>query len=235
MTPELTELIARARVVVWDFDGPLCRLFAGRTARRVAAELTAVLERAGLSGLPADAGAETDGPLAVLRAAHRRNPDAELLAELEELLAQEELRAVSKALPTAYADPLIRTWTAVGARMAVATDHSPRAVDAYLAGRGLAECFARRVYGRDRLPHGLKPDPYNLNRALDGTGAAPDAALVLGDSPLGLAAARAAGVPFLGCARGEDEERRLRAAGAPVVVGSLESVLAALRTPARPN
>ncbi|MEU5532647.1 HAD family hydrolase [Streptomyces sp. NPDC020362] len=235
MTSELTELIARARVVVWDFDGPVCRLFAGRTARRVAAELVARLEQRGLSGLLTDAERETYDPQAVVRAVHRGNPDTELLAELEELLTGEELRAVSKALPTAYADPLILTWTALGARMAIATDHSPQAVGAYLAGRGLTECFAGHVYGRDRHLHGLEPDPHNLDRVLDGTGAAPDAVLALGGSPLGLAAARAAGVPFLGCARGEDEERRLRAAGAPVVVRSLESVLSALRTPAGPN
>ncbi|GHI06715.1 HAD family hydrolase [Streptomyces cellostaticus] len=235
MTSELTELIARARVVVWDFDGPVCRLFAGYTAQRVAAGLMAWLEQRGLRDLLTDTERDTVDPQAVVRAVDRRHPGSDLVAAVDEWLAQEELRAVSSAMPTAYADPLIRTWTALGVRMAIATGHSPRAVTGYLDGRGLTECFAPRIYGRDRLFDGLKPDPHHLSRALHATGTAPDAVLALGDSPLDLAAAQAAGVPFLGYARHEDTEQRLRAAGAPVVVRSLESVLSVLRTPVRPN
>lgn len=199
MTPELTELIAPARVVVWDFDGPICRLFAGHEAKRAAAGPRARLERQG------------------------RSP------ELEELLTQEELRAVSSAMPTAYADPLIRTWTALGARMAVATDISPRAVRAYLDSRGLSSCFGPRVYGRTQDLRRLDPDPPALDRVLDAMGAVPAQALVIGDAPACLRAARAAGVPFLGYVRDPDGRRLLRQAGASTVVGSLEPVLSALR------
>lgn len=31
-TADPRELFARARVVLWDFDGPICRLFAGHSA-----------------------------------------------------------------------------------------------------------------------------------------------------------------------------------------------------------
>jgi HAD superfamily hydrolase (TIGR01509 family) len=227
---KLRELITRARVVLWDFDGPICRLFAGHKAERVAAELVEWLEVQGLRGLLTDPERETLDPQVVLRAVGRRHPGSDLVAELEERLTQEELRAAASALPTAYADPLIRTWTAVGARLAVTTNNSPRVARAYLETRGLAGCFAPHLYGRTQQLHHLKPDPHCLNRALSATGAAPSAALMIGDSASDLDAAREAGVPFLGYARNAFKEKRLRAAGAEHVVRSLEPLLRLLRS-----
>jgi beta-phosphoglucomutase-like phosphatase (HAD superfamily) len=72
------------------------------------------------------------------------------VAELEERLTQEELKAMPSAMPTAYADPLIRTWTALGVRQVVATNNSPRVVRKYLEQRGLDSCFVPLIYGRTR-------------------------------------------------------------------------------------
>ncbi|MFJ9867183.1 HAD family hydrolase [Streptomyces sp. NPDC101165] len=227
---KLRELITAARVVLWDFDGPICRLFARYKAARVAAELVEWLELQGLRGLLTDTERETLDPQVVLRAVDRRHPGSDLVAEVEERLTQEELRAAASALPTAYADPLIRTWTAVGSRLAITTNNSPRVVRAYLEKRGLDACFAPHVYGRTQDLHLLKPDPHCLNRALNGTGAPPAKALMIGDTPSDLLAAREAGVPFLGYARNEGKEKLLRAAGAERVVRSLEPLLLLLRT-----
>ncbi|MEV5882552.1 HAD family hydrolase [Streptomyces sp. NPDC052020] len=267
----LRNLVIGARLVLWGFDGPVCRLFAGHAAERVSADLLRWLEGRGLRGLPAEAGRvapdpraepeapdpraeagrvapdpraepgreapdpraepgrEAPDPQAVLRAAHRRRPGGDLIAQLEERLTQEELRAAASAMPAAYADPLIRTWTAVGARQAVVTDRSPRAVRAYLAGRGLLACFEPRIYGRTPDAHRLAPDPHRLDRALHATGAVPSTTLVIGDTPAAVAAAREAGVGFLGYARAERKAEALRRAGAPVVIRSLEPVLRLLR------
>lgn len=227
---KLRELITRARVVLWDFDGPICRLFAGHKAERVAADLVEWLERQGLHGLLTDTERGTLDPQVVLRAVGRRRPGSDLVAGLEERLTQEELRAAASALPTAYADPLIRTWTAVGARLAVTTNNSPRAARTYLETRGLTGCFSPHLYGRTEHLHHLKPHPQCLNRALNAMGTAPAAALMIGDAPSDLAAARAAGVPFLGYARDEAKEKLLRAAGAPHVVRSLQPLLQMLRS-----
>ncbi|MEV5148814.1 HAD-IA family hydrolase [Streptomyces sp. NPDC052727] len=226
---QLRELLRRARVVLWDFDGPICRLFAGHKAERVAAELVEWLAGRGLHGLLDDTEREAMDPHVVLRAVDRRHPGSDLVAELEERLTKEELRAAASALPTAYADPLIRTWTAVGSRLAITTNNSPRVVRAYLDTRGLTACFAPHIYGRTTDLHLLKPDPHCLNRALSAMGAAPSAALMIGDSPSDLTAARDAGVPFLGYARNERKGKLLREAGAECVVGSLEPLLLALR------
>lgn len=225
----LPEVIRRARVVLWDFDGPICRLFAGHSAERVAGELVDWLEGRGLHGLLSAAERESLDPHVVLRAVDRRHPDSDLVAELEERLTQEELRAATSAMPTAWADPLIRTWTAVGSRLAITTNNSPRVVRAYLDDRGLTACFAPHIYGRTQDLRRLKPDPHCLNRALSAMGAAPTAALMIGDAPSDLAAARQAGVPFLGYARNERKAKPLLDAGAAHVVTSLEPLLRALR------
>lgn len=222
-------LLAPARVVLWDFDGPICRLFAGHSAERVAVGLVEWLEGRGLRGLLTESERESPDPHVVLHAVDRRHPGSDLVAELEERLTQEELRAAASAMPTAWADPLIRTWTAVGGRLAVTTNNSPRVVAKYLDSRGLASCFAPHVYGRTQDLHLLKPHPHCLNRALTAMGSAPGSALMIGDAPSDYRAAREAGVPFLGYARNERKEKLLRDAGATTVVASLEVVLTAVR------
>ncbi|MGY3787563.1 HAD family hydrolase [Streptomyces antibioticus] len=226
---DLREVITRARVVLWDFDGPICRLFAGHSAERVAERLVDWLEGRGLHGLLTEPERESLDPHVVLRAVDRRHPGSDLVAELEERLTKEELRAVVSAWPTPYADPLIRTWTAVGARLAVTTNNSPRVASRYLEGRGLMACFAPHLYGRTQDLHLLKPDPHCLKRALNAMGSAPGDALMIGDTPSDFLAASAAGVPFLGYARNERKEKLLRGVGATAVVGSLDVVLKVIR------
>lgn len=226
---EVRDVIKGARVVLWDFDGPICRLFAGHSAAGVATDLASWLESRGLHGLLTEDERESPDPQFLLRAVDRRRPGSDLVAELEERLTQEELRATASAMPTPYADPLIRTWAAVGARLAITTNNSPRVAREYLDSRGLAACFAPHIYGRTQELNHLKPDPHYINRALAAMGAAPTSALMIGDAPSDLFAARAADVPFLGYARNERKSKRLREAGATTVVTSLEPVLRLVR------
>lgn len=124
-TEKLREVIERARFVLFDFDGPICRLFAGHSAEDVAKDLVGWLEGQGLRGLLSEKERVHPDPHVVLRVVNKRHPHSDLVAELEELLTQHELKAVPSAWPTPFADPLIRTWTAVGVRLAVATNNSP--------------------------------------------------------------------------------------------------------------
>ncbi|MHC3469074.1 HAD family hydrolase [Streptomyces sp. 7R007] len=229
-TGNLRELITNARFVLFDFDGPICQLFAGHSAEQVASELVAWLEGQGLRGLLTEEEQVHPDPMVVLYAVNRRHPRSDLVAELEARLTQLERKAAVSAMPTAYADPLIRTWTAVGSRLAVATNNSPRTVADYLSSRGLADCFAPHVYGRTAELDLLKPDPHCLNRALSAMGAAPTSALMIGDAPTDLHAAEAAGVPFLGYARNAYKHQQLKDAGAQHIVGSLLPVLRLLRS-----
>lgn len=124
-TGSLRELITPAQVVLWDFDGPICRLFAGRKAEQVARDLMTWLRGQGLHGLLTESERDSLDPHIVLRSIDARRPDSDLVTELEKRLTMEELKAASSAMPTAYADPLIRTWKAVGSRLAITTNNSP--------------------------------------------------------------------------------------------------------------
>ncbi len=225
---DLRDLIEGARVVLWDFDGPVCRLFAGHSAERVARDLVEWLEGQGLHGLLNETERESLDPHAVLRAVDDRHPGSDLVEELEERLTKEELKATASAMPTPYADPLVRTWTAVGARLAVATNNSPGGARVPDLARP-AVLLRPHIYGRTQELRYLKPHPHCINRALNAMGAAPSTALMIGDTPSDFLAARAAGVPFLGYARNERKGKLLRDAGARTVVDSLEPVLKAVR------
>ncbi|MEV5353396.1 HAD family hydrolase [Streptomyces sp. NPDC052693] len=233
MTPsieELRELLAPVRYVLWDLDGPICRLFAGHPANEVARELVKELERLGLDGLLSEEERFDPDPQAVLLLIDRRHADGAPIARLEQWLTEQELTAVPRALPTPYADPLIRTWSALGARFAITTNNSARAAAAYIESRQLTGCFPH-IYGRTGDLARMKPHPYCLSRALESLGAHPSQALMLGDAGTDYEAARVLGVPFLGYARNQRKLDLLTTAGVDRshIVGSLEDVLKALR------
>ncbi|GAA3826216.1 HAD family hydrolase [Streptomyces phyllanthi] len=226
-TENLRELITRARYVLFDFDGPICRLFAGYSATLIAEELVKWLDSHGLKGLLTEEERTALDPHVPLHAVNRRHPGSDLVVGLEKWLTEQELKAVPTAWPTEYADALIRTWNAVGARLAVTTNNSPRAATRYLSSRGLTECFGPYVYGRTQNLHWMKPDPHWLHHALNAMGADPSTSLMVGDSPPDYLAAREAGIPFLGFARNERKLKELVDAGAAewCIVGSLKPVL----------
>jgi phosphoglycolate phosphatase-like HAD superfamily hydrolase len=228
----LAELVRGARHVLFDFDGPICRLFAGRPAPVIAREQVLWLDAQGLGEALTPAERTDDDPHSALRSLGLQRPDSDLVLEMEKRLTEQELRAVRSAWPTEHADPLIRTWTAVGARLAITTNNSPEAARRYIEGRGLSMCFEPHIYGRTQDLRRLKPDPYCLVRAMQAMGAAPAATLMIGDTPTDFRAAEAAHVPFLGYARNERKAALLREAGARHVLGSLKPILTILRTPA---
>lgn len=228
-TERLRELINGARCVLFDFDGPICRLFAGYSARNIAQEMVGWLARQGLQGLLTEQERAHPDPQFVLRTLDERQPDSDLVDALKDMLTREELKAVPSAWPTPYADPVIRTWDARGARLAVTTNNAADTVHRYLQSRELVDCFAPHIYGRTQELHQQKPDPYHLNRALRAMGSDSKSALMIGDTADDLEAARRAGVPFLGYGSTDRKEKLLREAGAQTVVRSLDSVLRVLR------
>lgn len=226
MTDEADRLVSRARVVLLALDGPLCRLFppGGEEERHLADELITLVDASPAAvPLPEAVRAARD-PYAVL-AALAEGRDAALAAVVREHLTAAELRAVPKAVPTPWADPLVRTWAALDVRTVVVTRHAAEVASRYVAGRGLAEALPR-VCGRGT---GHRDEfPYTLAGALVSLDAAREDALFVGESPAHLEAARAADIPFLGHARSDAGERLLREAGAGHTVGSLKFVLDAL-------
>ncbi len=228
-TASLRELIAPVRFVLWDLDGPICRLFSGHPAHQVARDLVKLIDKRGLGGLLTERERSTADPQVVLLGLSRRHPSSDLIIDLEKWLTQQELTAAPKAYPTMYADPLIRTWSGQ-AKFAITTNNSALAAARYIETRGLTDCFPY-IYGRTRDLDLMKPHPHILRQALNAMGADPSRSLMLGDAPTDFEAAREAGVPFLGYARNEYKLKALLAAGVPFprTVDSLKPVLDALR------
>ncbi|MGH3116839.1 MAG: HAD family hydrolase [Streptomyces sp.] len=221
----MRELIESAKCVLFDFDGPVCHLFRNRPTPAIAERLRALVldSRPESDWLP-----HTTDPLEILRAAFEQ-PDlveSGVARDMERVLTEEEVKAAPGAFPTAFADTLVRTLNATGRQLAVTTNNSPQAVERYLESRQTAELFAGQIHGRggEGTLH-LKPDPYCLLRALESTGTPAEEALMIGDAPRDLEAARAAGVAFLGYARNERKAAELRAAGVEHTVDSLRDVV----------
>lgn len=228
--PHPTELrgrLAAAKCVLFDFDGPICRLFAGHTAPAVAAELREWIEQRFHDEVPVPKDS-VDDPHAILSVAYRMHPDSELVGQLEALLTSEELRASAAAEPTKGADRLIRRLRAAGFRLAITTNNSETAVRRYLDRQGLTDCFGEHVHGRMPDPRLLKPNPHCLWRALVTTGSTAGESLMIGDSPADFLAARELGVPFLGFARNQAKRRRLEDARSEKNISSLDVLLDAV-------
>ncbi|WP_329546857.1 HAD hydrolase-like protein [Streptomyces sp. NBC_01356] len=229
-TADLRELITPVRFVLWDLDGPVCRLFAGHPAHQVARDLVKLIEGLGLGELLTEKERSAMDPHEPLHGVNKRHPGSDLINGLEEWLTGQELEAVRTAYPTPYADPLIRTWAALGARFAITTNNSALAAARYIETRGLTDCF-RYIYGRTQDLNLMKPNPHCLLQALNAMGADPSVSLMFGDAPTDFRAAQKARVRFLGYARNNRKLKELLAAGVPRehIVESLQVPLELLR------
>lgn len=224
------QALGRAGFVLFDFDGPLCALFAappaphGSLAPGIAEELKDILGEYGLLRAPLRACRDP-------HALYRATPPGPASVALRKHLDDAETRAAETATATPGAAALVSALRAAGRRLAVASNNSEAAIRRYLARTGLDRLFDGPVAGRADDPALMKPDPDCLNRAMAGLGAAPADCLMIGDSPADVAAARAAGVAFCGYGTDEAKRARLCAAGADprLIVGDLGILGAALR------
>ncbi|MGP3953155.1 HAD family hydrolase [Streptomyces sp. 7N604] len=228
-TLRLRKLIGDARCVLFDFDGPICRLFAGHPSAGIAQRIKHWLAEQGHAVLLKGLKDTSRDPQDLLKVVGKAHPGSELVMELERKLTEEEEHATVSARPTPYADPLIRTLVAIERKLAVTTNNSATAAARYLGLRDLTSCFGPHIYGRTADPALLKPDPYCLERALDSLGYPPHESLMIGDTLADARAARRASAPFLGYAHDELRADDLYAEGASLVVDSLEYVLEAAR------
>ncbi|MQY16315.1 Phosphoglycolate phosphatase [Streptomyces sp. RB5] len=220
-------LLASARCVLFDFDGPVCSLFAGRRPQDITARLRDWAASEGYAEVVRPTTAAFADAYTVFRELASRGVDPVVVAAVERRLAREEFAATATARPTPYADALIRTLHDHGRRIAVATNNAEEPVMRYLRGRGLAEAFDGQVHGRRHDGRLLKPHPDCLRRALAATGTAPAETLMIGDSRGDRDAARALGIPFIGYATRPGKRTSLEGYGVPLVVDSLAPLLRA--------
>jgi phosphoglycolate phosphatase len=209
--------------VLFDIDGTLITTGgAGAAAWRLAFDE--------LYGIPADIGKFTDAGMTdpevgrvTFESVIGREPTPR---ELEEVMAKridylpravadsktyEVLPGVEALLPRLVHDVY---------RLGLTTGGSEEAARIKLERAGLNKYFSFGGYGSD------SPDRTELTkRAIERAGTEPARCLVVGDTPLDIVAARAAGAVSVGVASGHYTTEELRAASADHVISSLEEEL----------
>lgn len=222
-------LVSNAECVLLGFDGVLAHLYPAGFEQAVLQDLARLIveERDpedALSGQPLPAVAKKSGPLGVLRAF----ADHELAQELRRRADRHDVLAVGSARPVRSADDLLRTLHTSGTRTAVVTDRAPTAATQYLSQRGLP--VPGGIHGRGTDLTLLMPHPHVLVQALNQLGTPASACVLIGSTSVGLRAAHAIGLPFIGFSGYEAPRRELRAADPDVL---LVAHLAPLATAAR--
>ena len=110
--------------------------------------------------------------------------------------------------------------------LGIATGKSRRGVAHLLARHGWERVFATIQTADD---HPSKPHPAMLEQALAETGAAPRDSVMIGDSTVDMAMARAAGIGAVGVSWGYHRPEALRETGAEAIVGSYRELRDHLR------
>ncbi|MFF2118233.1 HAD family hydrolase [Kitasatospora sp. NPDC058184] len=224
-TPQqLADLLRPVKHILLDFDGPVCSVFAGLPAPEVARRLREGLLAAGEQA-PAGAEDETD-PLALLRLVADARSD--LTASTDAALAALETEAVRVARPTPGGESVLRAAVRSGRLISVVSNNAGAAIEAYLAEYGLS-AYVAGVFGRaPGDPSSMKPNPRLLLEAMEAAGTGPEHCIFVGDAARDVEAGEAAGVPTIGYANKPGKDVKLAAAGAIVIVDSMQFVAGAL-------
>lgn len=108
--------------------------------------------------------------------------------------------AASVAVPTPFGHEVILGAHALGVPVAVVSNNSAVAIEAYLTAHDLA-AYVTPIIGRAYAdPRRMKPDPGPVLDAVRALGADPASCVLVGDSLSDIEAARAAGVGAIGYA-----------------------------------
>ncbi len=226
-------MLSGIRCLLLDFDGPLSRLFLKWPSHGMAGTFRAILDRANLHSPRLS---DMTDPYAMFRALPECFPDRSfetdpqlrsVARKFEERLTTAEIKRVDLADPTSGALECVQAMYDSGRTLAITTNNSPEPVLAFLKTHGIDRHFDGRVFGRGWDPRLLKPHPDTVHRALASVvqdSVSAEQCLLIGDTPADLAAARAAGVGFIGYCVSEAKVRALRNEGARYWVDSMNAL-----------
>ncbi|MFI1518351.1 HAD family hydrolase [Kitasatospora cineracea] len=218
----LADLLRPVKHVLLDFDGPVCSVFAGFSAPDVAKSLQEGLEALGWKALVEDP-IEAD-PLALLRQVAEHRPD--LVSPADRRLTLLETAAVQTARPNPGGEAVLRACAQSGRAVSIVSNNATAAIESYLAAHDLTRYVVRTVGRTPGDPSSMKPSPRLLVEAMGGGD--PQEFIFVGDAARDVEAGMAAGVGTIGYANKPGKRGRLEAAGALVVVDSMECVAAEL-------
>lgn len=204
MTESLAEILTRARAVMFDFDGPLCDVFAGLPAPAIAAELNQLLANP----------VATDDPLAVLQGAAKES--ARTVDIVDEKLRQAERVAIEVATGNRDGLAALRACRQAGHRIGIISNNDETAIRTFMARSETPDIDL--VIGRaDGRPDLMKPHPWSLREALARLGYAPAEAVFVGDSDTDIEVSQLVGTVCIALANKPGKRSRFESAGAYVV------------------
>jgi HAD superfamily hydrolase (TIGR01509 family) len=216
------DLVAHARVVLLDFDGPICSVFAGYPAVRAVSAALRALEAGGFDVQPEWLNLED--PHRLLVEVGTDMPRA--IGVVEDALTRSEVHAVDSAQITSGVLALIDQVVGAGCRWAVVSNNSQESIDRFCA----RDDFSRKpslVVGRPQgEPHLMKPNAFVLRRALELLKIQAEEAVFIGDSVSDIEAGRAVGIRTIGYANKPAKPKLLVTAMADVVITSVDDLLA---------
>lgn len=213
----LARLVDDADALLFDFDGPLCDVFAGLPAPQVARSLEQLAGRQ----------FGTDDPLEIVRLCYVESTPA-VARQVEDSLIRFEIAAVQVSKAERAGVDAICVGQAAGYRVAIVTNNAPEAVAAFLRAEAMHQLVPVLVGRAYRHPELMKPDPWPIRRALDELGVHPGRALLIGDSRTDIEAGHAAGVRCVAFANKPGKRDVFTAAGAAAAVDDMGELLAVL-------
>jgi HAD superfamily hydrolase (TIGR01509 family) len=224
---ELAELLYDKWLILLDFDGPICSIFAGLPAPTVAGSLRDILTVNG-STPPQP---WVDDPLAVLRYTHEHAPH--LVRLVDQTLRAAELEAAASATPTPGADDVLRACHDTKRHVSIVSNNSTPAIEAYLNRVGLAG-FVQAVHGRPAgVPTAMKPNPQLVEDAQTDIGMPAEHCVLIGDSATDIEAAHAAATSAIGYANKPRKTETLHRADA--LITNMGDLARALRAGIHPD
>ncbi|MEU2799444.1 HAD family hydrolase [Streptomyces sp. NPDC007117] len=221
----IEDVFGSTKAVLFDFDGPICDVFAGHPAPHVARHLAATL--ASFDRSLGDKAYSTDDPMAVLRLAPQAGEAA--LRRVEDELIKAEVSAVRLAgPPVSGAVAALEAARASGRKVAIVSNNSAACVQTFMAFHELQHMVDATEGRAPYRPEMMKPAPASLLRASRALATPIRNCTLIGDSVTDVEAAKAAGGYSVGFANRAGKEQALAAAGADVVVTTMLAVADAL-------
>lgn len=221
----LRQLLRVTDALLLDFDGPVCSVFAGLPAPVIVDQLCVVLADGGYGDPPPDVAKSAD-PFDVLRYAATIG-DAEARF-VNAAFTAHEIEAVATAEPTIGAEDFIRAWHETGRPLAIVSNNSRVAVEAYLDLHSLHQYVSHISARMSPDPTLLKPSPYLVEAALVALSSVPDRSMLVGDSVTDVEAAHTAGTRAIGYVNRSGKEARFKEAAADGLVTRMTQLTEAL-------
>jgi phosphoglycolate phosphatase len=181
--------LKKAKLILLDFDGPICSIFEGFPAEQVAERLRDFV-RNEHSGPMSELDQTGSDPFDVLAYVKAYSP--EKVRAVEAHLTRLECEAVELARPTAGFLEFIKS-PEISAPLGVVSNNSTRAVEEYLRIHDLAARFSHIAGRSSEMVEKLKPAPDLLLKSLKKFQVEASEAVFIGDSLSDMIAGRSAG------------------------------------------